>query len=864
MPKNILPILFFCCLTGALSGQPPGGSGITIREESIRVGELLKEITRQSGADFAYNSRVVDPETVVSFEVENAGLDETLDLLCRKIGVVYTLVEGQVVLNFAPPGSGKEIILSGFLSDRATGDDLIGATVAVKGSQRGTFTNEFGYYALPLPQGKYTISYSYLGYQAVEMELDLQADTRRQVALPPTPVGLPEVIVRLTPQKLQAQSSPGEITLAPELLNDLPEFGGESGLIKGLASLPGIQTHSDGSAFFYARGGERDQNLIVIDDAPIYNPSHLLGFYSLVIPDFAKQITVYKSDMPASMGDRLASIVSIRTKDGNLNEAEFSGSLNPLLTRLSASLPIVKERSSVFVSLRGSNFQWLYQNANSDADIRFWDLHLKWNVKFNEKNRFFFTTILGGDVLSSGGGPLDGIRWGNAAATFRWNHVFGPKLFSNTILYSGNYAYSFQSSADYWKSALGTLSFKTDFTNYFSRNITVRFGLEIQGFYTNPGEISVGGAVGLLPNIASDLSRKGVLYVQNSIDLSPKFQLNVGLRLINWENLGPKTYYLFDEQHQPIDTISAPEGVYHTYKNLDPRLSLKYLLNGTSQLKLSLGVYHQYLQLIQNSISPFTAFEVWLPAGPNIRPQAAVQAALSYQKHFPNSQTAFSAAAYYKYAENQIDYEAHATTYLNPLLESELRFGTTRSYGLELMYKKDFGRLNGWIKYSYARVFRKTDGLNDGQWYRAVQDRPHDLSLVLNYDLSKRVGFTAFWTSHSGSTFTSPTGFYTFGDQTVPLYGERNNDRLPAYHRLDLSFRFRLHKKDEAKLQHYLVFSIYNFLAHPNVFSVKFNKRYSEELGPPVPVNTLSEELLSASRIDLIRFFPSLTYKFEL
>ena len=864
MPKNILPILFFCCLTGALFGQPPGGSGITIREESIRVGELLKEITRQSGADFAYNSRVVDPETVVSFEVENAGLDETLDLLCRKIGVVYTLVEGQVVLNFAPPGSGKEIILSGFLSDRATGDDLIGATVAVKGSQRGTFTNEFGYYALPLPQGKYTISYSYLGYQAVEMELDLQADTRRQVALPPTPVGLPEVIVRLTPQKLQAQSSPGEITLAPELLNDLPEFGGESGLIKGLASLPGIQTHSDGSAFFYARGGERDQNLIVIDDAPIYNPSHLLGFYSLVIPDFAKQITVYKSDMPASMGDRLASIVSIRTKDGNLNEAEFSGSLNPLLTRLSASLPIVKERSSVFVSLRGSNFQWLYQNANSDADIRFWDLHLKWNVKFNEKNRFFFTTILGGDLLSSGGGPLDGIRWGNAAATFRWNHVFGPKLFSNTILYSGNYAYSFQSSADYWKSALCTLSFKTDFTNYFSRNITVRFGLEIQGFYTNPGEISVGGAVGLLPNIASDLSRKGVLYVQNSIDLSPKFQLNVGLRLINWENLGPKTYYLFDEQYRPIDTVTAPEGVYHTYKNLDPRLSLKYLLNGTSQLKLSLGVYHQYLQLIQNSISPFTAFEVWLPAGPNIRPQAAVQAALSYQKHFPNSQTAFSAAAYYKYAENQIDYEAHATTYLNPLLESELRFGTTRSYGLELMYKKDFGRLNGWIKYSYARVFRKTDGLNDGQWYRAVQDRPHDLSLVLNYDLSKRVGFTAFWTSHSGSTFTSPTGFYTFGDQTVPLYGERNNDRLPAYHRLDLSFRFRLHKKDEAKLQHYLVFSIYNFLAHPNVFSVKFNKRYSEELGPPVPVNTLSEELLSASRIDLIRFFPSLTYKFEL
>ncbi len=864
MPKNLCLLLFFCLSGGAAVAQQLAEERlITIREASIRVGDLLREISRQSGADFSYNAQVVNAEAKISFQVQDATLEETLDRLSSQIQVAYTIVEGQIVLNFAAEEPAEKFNLSGFLTDQTTGESLIGASVAVRGTPRGAFTNEFGYYSLTLESSKPTIVYSYVGYEPVTMPIYLQQDVRQNVALSPATMELPEIVVDRSRQDVVSQTSLGKLVMAPDRLNNLPEFGGESGLIKGLQSLPGIQTHSDGSAFFYTRGGERDQNLIIIDDAPIYNPSHLLGFYSIVIPDFAKQVTVYKSDLPASMGDRLSSIISIRTKDGNLNKAELSGAFNPLINRLSASLPLFKKRSALFVSIRGSNFDWLYRSVNNEADIGFGDFHLKWNYQISDKDRLFFTSIQGWDVLASDSDPINGVRWGNSATTLRWNHIFGPKLFSNTIIYSGNYAYNLNTSPNFWKSELGAISFKTDFTHYASPNHTARFGLEVQSFFTNPGEVSVDSTVAILPDIASDQARKGVLYYQGALDIEP-FQLNLGFRLINWENHGPRTYYQLDENYEPADTVEAGEGVYNQYIDLDPRLSIRYQLDSAAFLKLSLGSYHQYLQLVQNSISPFTAFEVWLPAGPNTRPQSATQLALDFQKYFPRSGVTLSAAAYYKLARNQIDYVAHATTYLNPLLESELRFGRSRAYGLELMVRKDFGRLNGWLKYGYARVFRKTEGINNNDWYPAFQDRPHDFSLVVNYELTPRLVATAFWTSHSGSAFTTPVGFYTFNEQTVPLYGERNNDRLPAYHRLDLSLRFQINKDPAARYRHNLTFSLYNALAHPNVFAVKFNKRLRPNFSPPVPVNTLSEELLSASQIDLIRFFPSLTYKFNL
>ena len=686
------------------------------------------------------------------------------------------------------------------------------------------------------------------------------------MALKTSTIDLPAIIVAPPLENILHKKQLGHMALSPSELTNLPEFGGEAGLIKGLQALPGIKMHSDGSAFFYTRGGERDQNLVIIDDAPIFNPSHLMGFYSVVIPDFAKSINVYKSDMPAAMGDRLSSIISIRTNDGNLNKVSFSGALNPLVNRLTLEAPLVKQKSSVFLSYRRSNYEWIWTLANpaADLDISFQDFHFKWNIKVNEKDRLFYTIIQSSDNFINLAAPSTGLRSGNLATSLRWNHIFSPKLFSNTTLYTGNYTSTLFVTPNSWRSALGMLSLKSDFTHYASPRYTAKFGLEAQGYFTAPGELTLDTAIAILPEITRNYSRKLVLYYQGTADLSEKLKLRAGLRMINWSNLGPKTYFNFDDNYEVVDTVSASSGVYNSYFTIDPRISLQYSVDSISQLKFSYGVYHQYLQLISNSISPFTSLEVWLPANPNIRPQVASQWAVSYLRYFEPLKMELSTAAYYKFSKNQIDYAEHATTYLNPFLEAELRFGTSHAYGIEFLLKKDFGRLNGWLSYTYSRVFRRTAALNDGKPYRAFQDRPHDFSMVLNYRLSERLFCSAYWTSYSGSTFTSPIGFYDFNGQPVPIYGEKNNDRLPAYHRLDLSLKLILNKKETSRFKHSVTFSIYNALAHRNVYAVKFNKQLTSGFFPPVAANVLANHQLSPSQLDLIRFFPSLTYKFKL
>ena len=869
MPRILFFIFIFLYCNNALAQPNSTSPVITIQESQITVGKLLKEITTQTEVYFSFNSKVIDKEKIISFEVENATLEETLNLLSEKINVEYLIIEGQVVFNFSKKNnknSDQYFNLSGFLSDQSSGESLISATVAIKGTSQGTVTNEFGYYNLPLQTGKYILQYSYLGFETIEVEIEMSESLQKNISLPIATTDLTEIEVGIPIEEILNKKQLGAMEISPSKLNNLPEFGGESGIVKNLQSLPGIKMHSDGSAFFYTRGGERDQNLIIIDDAPIYNPSHFFGFYSMVVPDFTKSITVYKNDIPTSLGDRLSSIISIRTKDGNLNKVEFSGALNPLINRFTLETPIVKKKSSIFLSFRRSNFEWLYQRNgnNKNTDFHFQDFHFKWNWKINDKNRLFFTTITSADFLENVEQNRAGLRLGNLAATLRWNHIFGNKLFSNTTLYTGNFATRLKFPPNFWKSDLGMLSLKSDFTHYVSSNYKAKFGIEFQRYYNTPGQVSLDTTISYLPNITSNFSRKRVLYYQGYYDLNNKIKLSGGLRFMSWANLGPKTFYRFDENFEVSDTINATDGIYQRYNRLDPRISIQYKLDPSTQLKLSLERYHQFLQYISNSTSPFNALELWLTSSPNIKPQASTQFALSYLKFFEKSNTELSVATYLKKSKNIIDYEGHSKTYLNELLEGELRFGTSNSYGIELLLKKNLGRLNGWIGYTYSRVFRKTTGLNNNETYRAFQDRPHDFSASLNYQLKRRIALSAYWTSFSGATFSSPIGFYSFNQQTVPIYGERNNDRLPTYNRLDLALKFILNKKETNRFQHSLTFSIYNALAHQNIFAVKFNKLEKEGFTPNVPFNVLNDNNLSPSQIDLIRFFPSLTYKFKI
>lgn len=873
IPKSrmrILLVLVWSFLVVVQTGWSQAtGQTITIRESSISVGDLLEEISRQSGVQFSYNPRAIRSETVLSFKVRKAGFEEVLQQLSTQTSIDYRWVEGQVVLRprveqDTEIGQLPERLfhLSGFVADKRSGESLPGANVFIEGTSTGTNTNEFGFFSLQLPPGSYTLACSYLGYEQKQFPIELQRDVQKDLRLEYQTLTLPDVLVEVPMAQLLEARQVGQLRVAPEEIEQLPEFGGESGLVRGLQSLPGISMHSDGSAFFFVRGGNRDQNLIIIDDAPIYNPAHLFGFYSLVVPEFTKAIEVYKSDMPVYLGDRLSSIVDVRTKDGNLHRTQFSGSFNPLVSRLSLEGPFKKERSSYFASIRRSNMDWIYSRAAPALDLQFGDFQFKWNYKVSDRDRIFFTLINSRDQLEN---ESAGIRWNNFAMTLRWNRIVRPNLFVNTVLYTGNYQYNLSSFRDVWASGIANLSLKSTFTHYHPNSLTSRYGGEIQSYSFNPGRLRSEALQPFFPTIRQDHSRHSVLFYQLEYPFAERWLLSAGARFSVWANIGPATYYQFDEAYQVSDTLTPGAGVYNRYARLDPRGSLQYQLGENSQLKWSAGVYHQFIQLISNSTSPFTSFETWLPSSPNIRPQRALQSALGYVRYWKKAGLQFGAEAYYKHMSNQIDYRNHAHTLLNPLIEGELRFGQIRAYGLELLLKKEQGRLNGWISYTRSRsIMQSTVDVNNGEAYPNFQDRPNELSVVLNYQIARRILFSGYWTSFTGSPFSSPTGFISYQNYTVPVYGEKHNDRLPDYRRLDIGMQFQLNRRAESRYQHQLEFSIYNVLARANVVDVNFNKILRENGTPVVRADLLAERALVTTQTDLIRFFPSLTYTFNL
>lgn len=862
---HLLLLLLLICSSHMLAQVT--GTKLSIEAENIELGELLTEISQQSGLNFSFSSRLIDTQSKISFSAKNESLEQVLSKLSRQLGIKSQVIEGQIVLTAAPKKRPTFHVLTGFLTDKASGESLIGATVAVQGKNIGTYTNEFGYYVLNLLPGEHDLIFSHFGYERKVEKVSISSNQRKNLALPQKSFELPEVIIELSEEDLLNQKQLGELSLRPGELNSMPEFLGESGLVKGLQTLPGISMHADGGSFYYARGGGRDQNLIVIDDAPIYNPSHLFGIYSMVMPEFSKQIDIYKSDMPAMVGDRLSSIISVRTKDGNLNEFKFGGSLSPFDFQFSLETPIKKQKNSVFATFRRSNFEWLYKRNNPNIELYFFDLHLKFNHKFNDKNRLFFTLIGGGDRyqgVNTDVGTGGSLVWDNSATTLRWNHIFNPKLFSNTTLFTGTYSNRLSFGETVWKSELGMLGLKMDFTHYPKPTYKARFGWELQGFFTTPGSITTDTTLSIFPDIQSNRSNKSVLYYQGEWDFHPKLKLYAGLRYVNWTNSGPVSYFTYDDQYQVNDTISVGEGIYNRFRRLDPRLSLQYQLNESAQFKLSYGNYHQYLQLVSNSISPFNSLDVWLPASPSLEPQSARHLSLGFSQWYKKSGLQLSTALFHKSMDNQFDFKAHPETFFNPLLEGELRFGKMRSYGAEFLVKKDKGRLKGWIAYTYSRAFRQIPEINQGIEYRAFQDRPHDLSIVMHYQLKPRIQLSAYWTTFSGSTFSSPTGFYTFNGQTIPIFGERNNDRLPTYNRFDFSFKFILHKKPTSPYQHELNFSMYNALGHRNPIALRFNRVPNTEFQQAIKADVLSTTPLGISQITFGRFLPSLSYTFKI
>lgn len=839
---------------------------LSIEEENITLAGLLAAISGKTGLAFSYNPKKIPVQQNTSYSAQSKDLQSVLEDLSRQFGLVFEFVENQIVVK-PDRRSGKvaaqTFTLSGTIKDSDTGEALIGASVFIHELQTGTVTNPFGFYSITLPAGTYTVSSSFIGYTDVTRAVVLANSLQEDLSLVEEAPVLDEVIVSSAPS-VTGQILTSNTHVRTTHVEERPEIFGEMDVVKSLESVPGVKFHSEGSTFYYVRGGHRDQNLVLIDDAPIYNPSHMLGVFSTIIPDAVNDITLFKGDMPASLGGRLSSVLDVRTKKGNDQHFQAWGNLGLISTKLGIEGPFRKDASSYLLSGRFSNFKWFFKRVGENIQrFDFHDLTGKVNVRLNPSNRMFFSFYSGADNYFN---LNNGISWSNNAGTLQWNHLFNDRLFLNTTVAAGGYDYFLYidvGSDTKWNSHISNFNLKTDFSYYVRPENEITFGVSLNGYAFNPGNLQSTRDLSSLPSLSVRNSAEGVIYGNHEIKLNSRWGLNYGLRLTSWTNVGEAFEYIFDAGGNPVDTLFFERGErYKQFWNSEPRMTVSYFVNDRSSVKGGFSRNVQNIHLISNSISPFTSLDVWLPSSFNIKPQASSQFTLGYYHTLPLKTISFSAEGFYKRLSNQIDYESHAETLLNPLVERELRFGSGTAYGVEIMARRDEGRLYGWLGYTWSRAKRRFPDLNESREFNAFYDRPHQVCVMALYNLSSRWKLGANWTYSTGSPYTSPISFYSYNGEEVPIYGNRNNARLRDYHRLDVSATHRLNRNPSNNFSHHISFSIFNLYGRKNPLFVNFNKIEIEDGALRIPTNMIDPNRVT-SEFYMFGFAPSVSYSFK-
>ncbi|MEQ8554777.1 MAG: TonB-dependent receptor [Cyclobacteriaceae bacterium] len=853
-------VLLLCLKTISYAQTSLPETVITIREKEKTVEELLQIIESKSGISFAYSSNNLPKDLKISIDAEQKSISEILDEVLLGLDLKYQWIEQKVVLT----KSGKEknvskYTISGYVRDRVNGENLIGATVQIKNSYDGNITNAYGFYSITLPAGRYQLMFSYVGYENQEIPVVLNKNVSIEIPLTPTYSFLEAVVVAPSDSIREIEhATSNAFEIDPNRVVTKPTALGEADLIKSLDVIPGVQLFRDGSTFFNVRGGDRDQNQMLVDEAPIYNPAHFLGLFSVFVPEAIKDVKLYKGNAPAEYGGRVSSVMDIHTKDGNKKEFGLNGSVGFVSTRLSVEGPIKKDKSSFFLSGRRSHVGSIVRGLGADFDqLYFSDFTGKVNLRLNQKNRLFVSTFLSKDEFLADGG----LRWENKAGTIRWNHLFGSRLFLNTTFYTSKYEYNLITGQNIiWKNNINNASLKTDFIFYKHPKSTMKFGLRISGHHFNPGNIEdfAGNQYDFVPKRNASESS---LYFSHDKQLGNKWLLNYGFRLSSWTNFGRTIEYEFNEDYQVIDsTIYNTRASYNEYTNLEPRLNLSWHFHQDHFLKFNYSRTAQYINLISNSISPFNNLEVWLPASVNIKPQLGNQISFGWIYNKPKWK--LEVDAYGKILNNQLDYVDQAQLLLNPHLEGELRAGRSRVYGFEGSLTKNTGKLTGWLSYIYSRSFRNIPGINNGRTYPTLWDRPHQFLMSINYSHSKRTTFSGTFLLSSGAPNSRPTSYYQYAGRTVPVYSSRNNSRLPVYHRFDAGMNHRLNKRDQ-RFNHFLSIAVFNFYAQKNTILESFNKIQETNGTYIVPVSN-NEGTIAPTYRFLYSLVPSLTYSFKL
>jgi hypothetical protein len=746
----------------------------------------------------------------------------------------------------------SQYTISGTIKDSRNGEALIGValTIADK-SNVGTRTNDYGFYSITLEKGSQRLRAKYIGFKEEFKEITLDGDKTVNWELE-SKQSLKEVNIKAKRKDDNiTKAQMGTETINIKEIAKVPVLFGEKDVLKTIQLLPGVKSAGEGNAGFNVRGGSTDQNLILLDEAPVYNASHLLGFFSTFNSDAIKDATIIKGNSPANYGGRLSSVLDVRMKEGNNKKFAVNGGIGLISSRLTVEGPIQEEKSSFMLSGRRTYVDVFLQMSEEfkKNSLYFYDFNAKANYKINEKNRIYLSGYFGRDVL--GFGDIFGIDWGNATGTLRWNSLISKKLFSNTSLIYSDYDYNIKITSGSTKfninSNITDLNFKEDFTYFVNPKNTVKFGLNAIHHNLTPTRFQ-GDSI---DNTAFKKGRKSLesgLYLTNTMTPSAKWSLDYGLRLSTFTILGGEKYNRF-EGDKRIDSFDLTNQRFgKTYLSPEPRFTANYIINDSSSVKIGYARNTQHLHLLSNSTST-SPTDQWIGNSYNIRPEISDQISVGYSRNFDDNTYELNVEGYYKNMQNQVDYKNGADINTAVDVESELLYGDGRAYGLELTFKKKMGKLTGWIGYTLSRTERKIDGINNGEWYVARQDRTHDLSIVGIYQLTERWSLSALFVYNTGNAVTFPSGKYNVGGQTQFYYTERNGYRMPAYHRVDVSATWE--GKTNKKFQSSWNIGLYNIYGRENAYLIQFRDN---------PSNANETQALQYA---LFKFVPSITYNFK-
>lgn len=745
--------------------------------------------------------------------------------------------------------------ISGHVTDESSGEELIGATIYIEELESGGVTNVYGFYSITIPKGNYNIRYSYIGYKSNNITIELNSSQSHDIELKSQDETLNEVVIKGEADNENIRSTDmGVVKMDIKEIKKIPVLFGEQDIIKILTLMPGVSSGGEGKGGFYVRGGNTDQNLILLDEAPVYNASHLLGFFSVFNSDAIKDMKLYKAGIPAKFGGRLSSVLDVHMKDGNQKKYSVSGGLGLISSRLTVEGPIVKDKGSFIVSGRRTYADILYGLMDPEfrgMDLFFYDLNAKANYKIGENDRIFISGYFGQDKL---GTDNFGFNWGNQTGTMRWNHLFNSRLFSNTSFIYSSYSYKIrinQSNTEFQiTSGIEDYHFKQDFTYFLNTNNTLKFGLDVIHHTFKPGELVSEGELSI-NNIIIDkkYAFESGLYISNEQKLGARIMLDYGVRLSIFNEIGPGSVFQYDQDGEIISEENYQKGdIISSYVVPEPMFSMRYLLNEKSSLKASYQRNAQYIHLLSASTSD-NPTDVWVPSSSLIKPEKANQYSVGYFRNFIDNTFETYIEVYYKDMSDLVDYKDGSNVLLNEHVEADLVFGKGRSYGLELLFKKRVGSFTGWVGYTLSKTENKFDAINNGNWFSARQDRTNDISIVGMYKINERISVSATWLYYTGDAVTMPSGQYLIDGNIVPLYTERNGYRMPNYHRLDLGLTLK--GKETNKFKSSWNFSIYNAYARENAYSISFSE---SETNPGV---------MESVQFSLFSIVPSVTWNFK-